>query len=607
MWMHAMSESPASVARRASSRSTTVVIRRALVAFLALGASIPARGELQILLQQSGYEPGDVAEDTLQLDVGPCATVTFDVYVRHTTTSPPIREIRVVLPCQIANGDSGTLDFVRPISRNTQRSDYILHDRRCAAGPRYGLTCNVDDDCQAGANSCRLLPQSGQPVISDDSCGASDSSESQDPQMVFRFNTLYPRFDSTPAYLGTFQYRAAADVAGAFTLEIGESSGTTILEGDGSAIGYFAPGAVVTALAGECDFVLAQCCLPYFCARVDTEHLCSSLGGSWYEPISCEEPCSCTHNSQCGRNNHCNVGRCVNERCVVTPTGPGDLDGLGPPHATLDDVLCAIRAMTDFQSCPEADLYPWCDGDRVVDATDLEALARVFGGLDPCGCTGEPLAPTTRLYLHDPSDAGGIAHLDPVTVELDGGDSFTLWAIVEYMPPLTVQLLVTFQCSATDGTAGEVALVPPPRVNNSNSAYIFRGGYNAVHIYPGHCPADPPPADGNAWAQVTRATWSTPPALHGTRYYVAEATYSVSADAAGDFHIDLANEPFCQIVERRPDIYAPVPFTTTGATIRIRTGRCCISRVCTEGLTRYQCESQEGDWAAGLLCDDGCP
>lgn len=599
MWVHAMTTTGHHA--RCTSRSNSAARLQAILVAIALLAVVsPARAGLRILVQLAGLEPPVAGDVPLELEVGACQTLTFDLYIADTALSPPLRELDIMMPCNIPGGTSGSVGFNGSLNLQPEREDSVRAGLRCSGGANYGRRCLTGADCPGAPFSCEPFQVHWAHDLG--SCPAEPPPAFGNPAMSYDFLGPYLRVDTEPVFLGSFQYDVSADAVGEFFWELSEEAGVYVEAGGGSVPAITLPTIQIRVANSGCADTDGQCCVGSRCVHDGSDVLCAHLGGSWFRGSNCDEPCSCEVHSDCSRGQHCSVNRCVDNRCVSTPAEFGDVDGLGPAHPNLGDILCALQAMSDIEACPDADLFPWCVGDGIVDELDLQVLQMAFGGFRACGCGGDYPNAQTRMYLEQPQPG---VHPPPVsvTLDVDGGDFFTLWAMVEGDVARIRGVQATVPCSAVGGTAGVVAFVPPPFIDTTNPAFVFYG-YNSYPVVDsGTCPAPPPPAYGNPRFAVA-AVYAFPNGPPSQPYiYFGEVYYVVSLDAAGAFQIDLPNEPDSAI---RDYLDMPVPFTTSGVTIRIRTGRCCISGVCAEGLTRYQCESQAGDWAAGLLCDDGC-
>lgn len=600
MWMHAMTT--AGLRLPSGSRDHSVAQWQfALLVGALLTAVSPAHAELRLLVQLAGLEPPFLDQPALELEVGACQTLTFELYLADTSLSPPLRELDVMMPCTIPGGTSGSVSFNGSLTLQPERNDSVRAGLRCAGGANYGRRCLTGADCAEAPFSCVPFDVDWERDLG--SCPAVPPPAFGNPAVRYDFPGPYLRVDAQPVFLGAFQYDVSAEAVGEFLWELSDEAGIYVEAGDGSSVALAFPTVQIRVANNGCADTDGQCCVGGQCVHDGSDVLCAHLGGTWFRGSNCDEPCSCEVHSDCSRGQHCSVNRCIDNRCVSTPAEFGDLDGAGPSHPNLGDILCALQAMSDLNACPDADLFPWCAGDGVVDDLDLQVLQLAFGGLRACGCGGELPSAPTRMYLQE---AHPYPILPPVsvTVEVDGGDFFTLWAMVEGDVARIRGLQATVPCTATGGTDGVIVFVPPPVIDEANPEFIFFGQDSYPIVDSGVCPSPPPPVPGNPRFAVAAA----PPFPDGPPprpyVYFGEATYVVSVDAAGVFQIDLPNEPDSAI---RDLLDLPVPFTTTGATIRIRTGRCCVNGTCTEGLTRHQCESQEGDWSAGLLCDEGCP
>lgn len=255
------------------------------------------------------------------------------------------------LPCQAFAGDQGGIGFVGPPAVSISNPAYLFY--------------------QIGAF----------PVTDNGNCPAPPPPAPGNPRIATAAGIGVPaRPMVAPKYLGEFRYTVSSDARGEFVIDIPNEPDSTLRDGNSMPVLFTTSGATIVVREG-------QCCVAGACEGVMSWAACDALDGDWRPNRNCNDPCACDSDLACMDNNPCTVDRCVNGVCAPGTAEFGNVDAVGPDHATLDDLLCAIRALSDPGACPNADLYPPCLGDGVIDVLDIIWVLRAFGGEDPCGCT----------------------------------------------------------------------------------------------------------------------------------------------------------------------------------------------------------------------------
>lgn len=550
-----------------------MITRRSIIPVAALavcGAVSSAIAQARIFLQLPGA--GAVSTPPAGLRIAAHGGDVLTFWAMGERSPVNVRGCQVMLPCRATGGDHGTAAYVAPPRVNTSNPAFLY----------YGLGSFPVTD--SGACPAPPPPDDGNPRIAT----AADMTPSQ------------PMFQ--PRYLGEFVYTVSWDARGEFVIDVPNEPGSAIRDSSDMPVLFTTAG--VTIVVGE-----GQCCVGGNCAGVMSSAECESMGGTWINNPECEAPCGCNSDRGCQDRNPCTLDRCLGSACDRTAVAFGDLDGQGPDHPTVDDLLCALRALSDPSVCPGSDLYPPCTGDGEYDIRDVEVLLSAFGGIDLCGCASfalpppvPPLTGPARMFLQHSVAGASSTPLEGLRMEVQGGEVFTLWVLVEQVPTLVHGVGAMFPCSATAGDAGSVYFVPPVTVNRFNPDYIFHN-VAAFHIPDdGDCPAPPPPAMGNPRIGQAASIGFPPQPARNPKYF-GEISYFVSTDAEGEFQLPLPNEPSSGIFD--PAVM-PVPFVTSGVIVVARTGQCCVGGACQGVMTRAACAGAGGTWRPNRSCADGC-
>lgn len=550
--------------------------RRSIIPVAALAvstASSNAMGQARMFLQTPTASAVTAPPDGIRIEAHGGDILTFWVMGERSPVN--VRGCQVMLPCQAAGGAAGTIRFVAPPIVNTSNPAFLY----------YGLgSFPVTDN---GACPAPPPPNDGNPRIA-------TAASMTPPQPMFH-----------PRYLGEFVYTVSWDARGEFVIDIPNEPGSAIRDGSDMPILFTTSGATIVVREG-------QCCVHGACEGVMTRAACDAVLGDWRPNQDCNDPCECDSDAACLDNNPCTVDRCLGALCELTVTQFGNADGVGPDYPTVDDLLCAIQALTDPSACPNADLYPPCYGDGVYDSRDVELLRSAFSGADPCGCAAftfppprPPLSGPARVFLQRAATGASSTPLEGLRVEVQGGEVSTLWTLLEQFPLAIGDAQAMLPCTASGGQSGSVYFVPPASVQLTNPAWVFYGTNYAPLISNGTCPAPPPPDPGNprVGPRSYGGWYHYPPQLIRAPRFFAEFSYYVSNDAEGEFLVEPANEPGSVVLDAAA---FPVSFVTSGVTLVARTGQCCVGGACQGVMTRAACAGVSGTWRPNRSCEDGC-
>lgn len=319
----------------------------AIVAASTLVTGSNVLGQARIFLQTPTAGAVTAPPDGIRIEAHGGDLLTFWVIGERSPVN--VSGYQVMMPCLAMGGNEGAVTYLPPHFHDCHNPADVFHQLPCGDfGQDYGA-------CPAPPP-----PAEGNPRLAD----------------ALLIGAL-PMFQ--PKYLGQFDYTVSWDARGEFVIDMPNEPESTVIDGADMPIPFTISGATIVVRDG-------QCCVGGACEGVMTRAACDALDGDWRPNRNCNDPCACDSDLACMDNNPCTVDRCVNGVCAPATTEFGNVDAVGPDHATLDDLLCAIRALSDPGACPNADLYPPCLGDGVIDVLDIVWVLRAFGGEDLCGC-----------------------------------------------------------------------------------------------------------------------------------------------------------------------------------------------------------------------------
>lgn len=133
----------------------------------------------------------------------------------------------------------------------------------------------------------------------------------------------------------------------------------------------------VNAVAGETCDNLEPCFCGTCIENCTVAEVCSAC------PCNSDVDCKA---SNCNDDNACNHGICdpICHVCYFECAVYGDTNSSGG-SPNLDDILCTIRAFSNFSDCPNADIQP-CAGNGILTLDDILSVLGAFGGSNFCGC-----------------------------------------------------------------------------------------------------------------------------------------------------------------------------------------------------------------------------
>jgi hypothetical protein len=307
--------------------------------------------------------------------------ISLDVYVSDVPLPDRLRSIEVGVPCLAEGGDSGSVSFVSPVIQSVNRVDFLFRDPRyCDSGTNIGLVCASAADCPGGdASPC--VQATSFPVTDDGTCPVGG------PRAATTTGIGVPAIVVTsPRNVATFVYEVSEDAGGEFEISLvpyTASDGCTIRTVFYPGFGECSPGRYSPA---RIVLTTAQCCDGLTCVGDSTLAACNAAGGFWNPNRTCQDTCACASTVECRDANSCTYDECTANGCHALPVQYGNVDGNAVGSPDLDDIMCTLRGFGGYQNCPNADLFPNCEGDGAINIGDILEVILAFSGEDPCAC-----------------------------------------------------------------------------------------------------------------------------------------------------------------------------------------------------------------------------
>jgi hypothetical protein len=185
---------------------------------------------------------------------------------------------------------------------------------------------------------------------------------------------------TTPCNFGTFQYTVSDDAMGDCVLTIPNEPDSASRNQNHFPIPFVTSPVTFRIQAG-------QCCGGAACLSDMTRAACLSNGGFWNPSRTCADSCACSSTMECDDADACTFEQCAGGICQGQAVEFGDANASGGA-VDMDDILCAIAGFANVAHCPNADVFPFCTGNNVINLDDVMRVVTAFGGADPCGCGG---------------------------------------------------------------------------------------------------------------------------------------------------------------------------------------------------------------------------
>ncbi len=207
--------------------------------------------------------------------------------------------------------------------------------------------------------------------------------------------------DGQLRYVATVVYRVSGCAAGDFSMDMecdcagtgatctppSEFAHQTKIVGDPlPTLVPFKPASLIISVPG------GSCCNGTTCLGDGLNPFCCAqmFPGSTAGPLghTCGQPgaCSCNLDAECVVDppNRCKCAKCVNHVCQQFDVAYGNVNCDGGCDGPVDvgDILCVLDGFSfGLNFCPNADLFPPCDGDDNIDVGDILVVLAAFAGI----------------------------------------------------------------------------------------------------------------------------------------------------------------------------------------------------------------------------------